>query len=266
MSAAGQTFRLLVLSAALAGVAIVGHASRAHAADTPAIPAAPATPANPAAKAPATDAGKAVGGAGWGASVGTQTGPAGNIQMDEVQAAAMTEINAYFNGINELRGKFLQTDAEQLQQKGDFYLKRPGKFRFVYGSPSQLVILSDGETLSFEDYDLKHADRYSVNSTPFRLLLAKDVNLTRDADIKELTATEDLVTMTLQDKASDNQGQIQLFFVRTEGKIELKEWVIAGPQGDNTRVEIANLVRDQPADPKYFENAPLELEATKNKH
>ena len=46
----------------------------------------------------------------------------------------------------------------------------------------------------------------------------------------------------------------------------MKEWVIAGPQGDNTRVEIANLVRDKAADPKFFENAPLELEATKNKH
>jgi outer membrane lipoprotein-sorting protein len=247
MSAAGQTVRLFILCAALAGVAVAGHVTRANAAD-------------------AKDAGKAVGASNWGAKVGTQTGAAGNVQMDEKQAAAMTEINAYFNNINELRGKFLQTDAEQQQQKGDFYIKRPGKFRFVYGAPSQLAILSDGETLSFEDYDLKHADRYPVDSTPFRLLLAKDVNLTRDADIKELTTTDDLVTMTLQDKISENQGQIQLFFVKTEGKMELKEWVIAGPQGDNTRVEIANLVRDKPADPKYFENAPLELEATKNKH
>ncbi len=247
MSAAGQTLRLVVLSAALAGVAILGQTTISHAAD-------------------AKDAGKAVGASNWGAKVGTQTGAAGNVQMDEKQAAAMTDINAYFNGINELRGKFLQTDAEQQQQKGDFYIKRPGKFRFVYGAPSQLVILSDGETLSFEDYDLKHADRYGVDSTPFRLLLAKDVNLTRDADIKELTATDDLVTMTLQDKTSDNQGQIQLFFVKTDGKLELKEWVIAGPQGDNTRVEIANLVRDKPADPKFFENAPLELQASQGKH
>ena len=59
---------------------------------------------------------------------------------------------------------------------------------------------------------------------------------------------------------------MQLFFVKTGDQIELKEWVITGPQGDNTRVEIANLVRDKPADPKFFENAPLELQASQGKH
>ena len=250
MSEAGQVLRRIVLSAALAGTTFIG-----------------ATTVSDAADAKVGDKAKAVGGSNWGASVtGAKPAPAGSLTLDDKQTAAITDINGYFNGINELRGKFLQTDAEQQQQKGDFFIKRPGKFRFVYGAPSQLVILSDGETLSFEDYDLKHADRYPVDSTPFRLLLAKDVNLTRDADIKELSATDDLVTMTLQDKASDNQGQIQLFFVKNEGKLELKEWVIAGPQGDNTRVEIANLVRDKPADPKFFENSPLELEALKGKH
>lgn len=214
----------------------------------------------------AANDGKAVGGTGWGASVsGAKPAAPGSIAMDASQSAAMDAINAYFNGINELRGKFLQTDAEQAQQKGEFFIKRPGKFRFVYGPPSQLVILSDGDTLSFEDLDLRKADRYSVDSTPFRLLLAKDVNLGRDAEVKELTATDDLVTMTIQDKGSDNQGQIQLFFVKTDGRLELKEWVIAGPQGDNTRVEIANLVRDKPADPAFFVNSPIELENSRKK-
>ena len=71
--------------------------------------------------------------------------------------------------------------------------------------------------------------------------------------------------MTIQDKGSDNQGQIQLFFVKTDGRLELKEWVIAGPQGDNTRVEIANLVRDKPADPAFFVNSPIELENSRKK-
>jgi outer membrane lipoprotein-sorting protein len=250
MREAGQTLRVILLRAVLAATVLTAGAGLGLADD-----------------AKPKDQGKAVGGSNWGANTtGDKPSAPGSIALDPKQTEAISAINAYFNGINEMRGKFLQTDAEQKQQKGEFYIKRPGKFRFVYGSPSQLVILSDGETLSFEDYDLKHADRYPVDSTPFRLLLAKDVNLTRDADIKELTATDDLVTMTLQDKATDNQGQIQLFFVKTANQLELKEWVINGPQGDNTRVEIANIIRDKPADPKFFENAPLELETVKGKH
>jgi outer membrane lipoprotein-sorting protein len=203
-------------------------------------------------------------GGNWQANVnnGKPAAP-GSITLDADQQAALTAVDAFFNAINDLHGRFLQTDAEQQQQHGEFFIKRPGKFRFVYGAPSGLVILSDGETLSFEDNDLKKADRYPVDSTPFRLLLGKDVNIGRDADIKELTVGDDLVTITLQDKSPDAQGKIQLFFVKTAGQIELKEWVITGPQGDDTRVEVANLERGKPADPKLFENAPLELDATK---
>jgi outer membrane lipoprotein carrier protein len=208
-----------------------------------------------------TKAGNVVGaGTNWQANVATGKN-ASIANLDEKQAAALKAIDGYFSAIGDLRGKFLQTDAEQQQQKGEFFIKRPGKFRFVYGAPSKLVILSDGETLSFEDYDLKKADRYPVESSPFRILLGKDVNIARDADIKDLNVGDDLITVTLQDKSADSQGQIQLFFVKAGDQIELKEWVITGPQGDNTRVEVANIERDKPVDPTYFQNAPLELQS-----
>jgi len=205
--------------------------------------------------------GNAVGaGSNWQASV-TDSKNAALAGLDDKQAVALKAINGYFNAIGDLRGRFLQTDAEQQQQKGEFFIKRPGKFRFVYGAPSKLVILSDGDTLSFEDYDLKKADRYPVESSPFRILLGKDVSVERDANIKELSATDDLITVTLQDKAPDSQGQIQLFFVKNADQIELKEWVITGPQGDNTRVEVANIERGKPVDASYFEQTPLELQS-----
>lgn len=208
-------------------------------------------------------AGNVVGAGNWQASVAA--GKSGSlVALDNKQSAALKDIDAYFNAIGDLQGKFLQTDAQQQQQKGEFFIKRPGKFRFVYGAPSKLVILSDGETLSFEDYDLKKADRYPVESSPFRILLGKDVNIERDANIKELSVADDLVTITLQDKAPDSEGQIQLFFVKAGGKMEIKEWQITGPQGDNTRVEVASIERDKAVDPTYFQNAPLELQ-TKNK-
>jgi outer membrane lipoprotein-sorting protein len=246
MSEAGQTLHRAVLLACMVVLAGATHALAGSAEDDKA------------------KAGNAVGGAGnWQTTV---TNKGGSLAaLDDKQAAALKDINAYFNAIGDLRGKFLQTDAQQQQQKGEFYIKRPGKFRFVYGAPSQLVILSDGETLSFEDYDLKKADRYPVETSPFRILLGKDVNINRDANIKELSVTDDLVSITLQDKSPDSEGQIQLFFVKSGGKMELKEWQIAGPQGDNTRVEVANIDRDKPVDPSYFENAPLELQTKPNK-
>lgn len=247
MSQTGRAMRSVLFAAAISVGALAALPATAFAED--------AKPAEP---------GKAVGaGSNWQANVNSNNSAA--ITLDEKQTVAVKAVDAYFNAIGDLRGRFLQTDAEQQQQKGEFYIKRPGKFRFVYGSPSKLVILSDGESLSFEDYDLKHADRYPLDSTPFRLLLGKDVNLLRDANVKELTVADDLMTITLQDKSPDSQGQIQLFFLKSGPQIELKEWVITGPQGDNTRVEVAELARDKPVDPAYFQNAPLEIEAFKSK-
>ena len=97
MSEAGQVLRRIVLSAALAGTTFIG-----------------ATTVSDAADAKVGDKAKAVGGSNWGASVtGAKPAPAGSLTLDDKQTAAITDINGYFNGINELRGKFLQTDAEQ---------------------------------------------------------------------------------------------------------------------------------------------------------
>ena len=246
MSEAGRTWRSAVFGACVVVAAWAGQTALGYAEDATA------------------KAGSAVGAGNWQANVSSgKSGPLAS--LDGKQLAAVKSIDAFFNAIGDLRGRFLQTDAEQQQQKGEFYIKRPGKFRFVYGAPSRLVILSDGDMLSFEDYDLKKADRYPIDSTPFRLLLGKDVNVQRDANIKELSVTDDLVTVTMQDKAPDSQGQIQLFFVKSGDQIELKEWVITGPQGDNTRVEVADLERGKPVDPGYFQNAPLELQSSKTK-
>jgi len=247
MSGAGKTLRGAVLSLCVVAAAWAAQASAGRAEDAE------------------KKTGNAIGaGTNWQANVNSGKNAA-LASLDANQTASLKAIDEYFNAIGDLRGKFLQTDAEQQQQRGEFYIKRPGKFRFVYGAPSRLVILSDGDTLSFEDYDLKKADRYPVDSTPFRLLLGKDVNVERDAEIKELSVTDDLVTVTLQDKSPDSQGQMQLFFVKSAGQIELKEWVITGPQGDNTRVEVADLQRGKAVDPSYFQNAPLELQSNKTK-
>jgi outer membrane lipoprotein-sorting protein len=214
-------------------------------------------------KAPSNAVG---GGSNWQTNV--NSAPASNkngLVLDENQTGLVKQIDGYFNAIGELEGKFLQTDAQSQQLRGQFFIKRPGRFRFVYDPPSRLVVLSDGTTLSFEDYDLKHADRYPLDSTPFKLLLVKNVNILRDAKVIELNAAEDLVTITVEDKSPDNPGQIQLFFDRSGDKIELKEWVITGPQGDNTRVEVASLVRNKAVDDSLFQQTNLDSQTTKTK-
>ena len=195
-------------------------------------------------------------GSGWNADVNA-TGTVAGVTLDEAGTQAVEQINAYFNELVSLQGTFKQTDAQSQQARGKFFISRPGKFRFAYGAPSKLVVLSDGVNLSYEDFDLKNVDRYPLESTPFKILVQPKVDILRDAQVTDLYNGSDLLSVTLHDKAEDSSGLIKLFFARNGEKLQLKEWVITGPDGNDTRVELAEVANGKPLDPKLFETTMI---------
>ena len=109
-------------------------------------------------------------GAGWEAAV--EAAQAATPLIGAEQAKAIERINAYFNNITNLQGSFEQVDSTDKRTTGRFYVQRPGKIRFDYAPPSGLRIIADGKNLAIEDSDLKTVEKYPIQSTPFRLLLA----------------------------------------------------------------------------------------------
>ena len=193
-----------------------------------------------------------------GAALALQAG----MTLDPAQVEAIKKVDGYFNELQTLQGRFTQTtSADKKQSRGRFYVKKPGLFRFDYAPPGKLVILSDGSNLAIEDHDLKQTDRYPIDSTPFRLLLRKDVNLLRDARIMDLQAAEDIIVLTIIDKAGDSSGAIKLIFVQKPA-FELMEWVITDAQGVETRIEIAELDKSKPIDSKKFDSTTFGVQPT----
>lgn len=169
---------------------------------------------------------------------------------EQKQAEAIKKIDNFFNTITYLEGRFVQTDSGNNKTAGKFYVKRPGRIRFDYDAPSNLRIVSDGKWLSIEDHDLSTFDRYPLETTPFKLLLKKDVNLTEDADILDFFQGDDLIIVTVSDKVEKDSGKIKLFF--SHPNIQLSEWIITDPQGQDTRVELKEVVADKKIEPGFF--------------
>jgi outer membrane lipoprotein-sorting protein len=192
-------------------------------------------------------------GAGWSTKFGTNP-PGGEFRNTPEQVAVIEQLNGYFNNMTNLEGTFLQTDADDKRKKGRFYIERPGKLRFDYSLPSKQKIISDGKYLALEDHDLNTTDRYPIESTPFRLLLTKNVDLLRDARIYSLDVGQDVVVITLEDKKSDGGGQIRMFFEWPQ--VKLKEWIISDPQGLNTRIQVADLELNKSVKPEVFKFSP----------
>lgn len=188
-------------------------------------------------------------GSGWSAEVSSD-GSTG-ISLDENQAKTVEKVNAYFNDMKTLKGRFVQTGADGEVMKGKFMMKRPGMFRFDYSRPSRQVIISDGTYLSIQDLDLKNEDRVALDQTPFRVLLRNEVNLLKDALITEVQENDSSLLLALQDRSPDTPGRIRLVLAK-EPDLALKEWTTTDAQGLDTRVEVGRIEKDTEIDASQF--------------
>jgi outer membrane lipoprotein-sorting protein len=188
-------------------------------------------------------------GAGWEAAV--EAAQAATPLIGEEQTKAVERINAYFNSVTNLQGSFEQVDSTNKRTTGRLYVQRPGKIRFDYAPPSGLRILADGKFLAIEDSDLKTVEKYPIQSTPFRLLLAEAVDLGRDARIVGVESQEGTLSISLEDKSGDAAGSIRLIF-ESGSELELKEWTITDAQGLTTRVTVNDVVSGRKVAADFF--------------
>lgn len=184
------------------------------------------------------------------------------IVLTSEQISLLARINAYLNTLINVEGRFVQTDHRNEETRGKFYVRRPGRLRFDYSSPSKLRIVSDGEYLSIEDHDLNTIDKFPLDATPIQLLLGPDVNLTRDAIILDMKQDDTAVVVTLQDRSGSAAGQLQLYFKRPE--LELYEWVITDAQGLDTRIQLADLTSGEEKEDTFFAASDIELQNLSN--
>jgi outer membrane lipoprotein-sorting protein len=191
---------------------------------------------------------------GWTGEV-SPTNNDGSMVLDAQQTKLVQKVSDYFGSLQSLKGAFVQIDPDN-KMRGKFYVKRPGRFRFDYALPSRQIIVSDGQNLAIQDLDLNNEDRVSLDQTPFRLLLRKDVDLLRDAKITEVQQADDLIVLGLEDKDPDAPGKIKLYLA-TKPAMELKEWVTTDAQGLDTRVELTGLQKSDDLDGNLFKIQPL---------
>ncbi len=197
----------------------------------------------------------------WPAQTQVGTGTDAKV-FDANQMATIKKVTDYFNGLNNLKGVFQQTNPDGKKMRGSVAVKKPGRFRFDYNKPSQQIVISDGKMLAIQDLDGNADDRYELDNTPFRMLLKKDVDLVRDARILEVQEAEDLIILTVMDKSPDAPGKIKLFFT-VKPALELKEWVTTDAQNLDTRVELSGVNRTEEIDAANFDIKSVALNRLK---
>jgi len=178
------------------------------------------------------------------------TAEAAKESLDDGAVDDLNRISSYLNGIETLEGSFLQVASNGAQDRGKFYMKRPGKLRFEYDDTNPITIISDGTWVTLTNRKLKTVDRYPLSATPLKLLLKKNVNLKKDADIVEVAKTPGRLAVTAREGKGRTEGKLTIMF--SDPGLELMQWIITDAQGFTTTIALRDLRRDTKISPALF--------------
>jgi outer membrane lipoprotein-sorting protein len=174
--------------------------------------------------------------------------PAAPLSVDD--KALVDRTADYLQNLDEVKGRFEQTDARGGVSHGDLYLKRPGRARFVFDPPSGVLVVSDGSTVMVTNPRLKTTNRYPLGSTPLSLFLAKQVRLDKGVAVSAVTRFSDGYALTAHDSRHPAQGQITLVF--GDKPTQLREWRMTDSQGRTTQFRLTDLQAASGLDPNLF--------------
>lgn len=156
-------------------------------------------------------------------------------------ATSLADIAVSLKGTTSLSADFTQAGADGRVLAGKLWLARPGKVRFQYNT-AKMLLVGDGRTLSFIDYEVKQVSQWPVRRTPLQILLAAEPDL---APIARITAdTPGGVEVAARDPKRPEFGTLSIRFVRAAGApggLALAGWTALDAQGGRSEVRLANV-------------------------
>jgi outer membrane lipoprotein carrier protein len=180
--------------------------------------------------------------------------------FQNAQAASLERFQSYLRTTQAARGDFEQKvfdKAGKLVQdsKGSFAFLRPGRFRWTYTKPQQ-VIVGDGERVWIHDADLNQVTVRRVarviGSTPAALLAgASDID--KSFDMKEAGEKDGLEWLEARPKEKE-AGFERIRLGMTTGGVGAMELV--DHFGQTTVLRFSNVVRNPQIEPATFRFTP----------
>lgn len=162
-----------------------------------------------------------------------------------VPAATSGELKAVETSLaatQSMKADFLQTDGKGRQMAGTLSLKRPGKIRFAYGSGINVLLVANGKTLSFIDYDVGQKSSWPIAKSPLAMLLSPDPDLGRIARIVP-SENPNVVVVRARDARRPEFGTLVMAFQRAPGApggLRLEGWTAIDAQNKKTSVRLSN--------------------------
>ena len=149
---------------------------------------------------------------------------------------------AALRGISTMRADFTQTDRGGQTIGGTLTLKSPGRIRFEYGDDANMLIVSNGKSLTLVDYEVNQVERWPIGNSPLGALLDPNRDVKRYGRLVP-TSNPNVISIEVKDPKKPEYGTMTLIFVRdasAPGGLELNSWVALDAQNKRTTVRLSN--------------------------
>ena len=152
----------------------------------------------------------------------------------------LARVEAHLTAAQSMTANFVQTDSKNRSLRGTLQIKRPGRIRFEYGNGANMLLVGNGKTLTFVDYEVGQKSSWPIAKSPLSVLLSGAPDLQRIATV---VASKDprVLLVRARDARRPEFGTIMLGFVRnpaSPGGLLLEGWTAIDAQNKRTTVKL----------------------------
>jgi outer membrane lipoprotein-sorting protein len=152
------------------------------------------------------------------------------------------QVQQHLASVSSMTANFAQTDRNGRVLTGTMTLKRPGKIRFQYQKGVPQLIVADGNSLYFIDYQVRQVDRWPIGNSPLAVLLNPKRDIAKFATVKP-TGDASVMSVEVHDPRHPEYGRITLIFQKNAAApagLMLQGWVALDSQSNRTTIRLTN--------------------------
>ncbi|MGC2202248.1 MAG: outer membrane lipoprotein carrier protein LolA [Stellaceae bacterium] len=182
-------------------------------------------------------------------AIAKSAGPPVAAALTAQDTADLQRIAAYLNSIRTMYARFQQIAANGGTASGQLWMARPGRMRFEYDPPTQILLLADMFYVYYVDKQLVQMSKVGLKSTPAWLLLRDPITFD-DLIVTRFERSPNTLRITVVEKAEPDKGSLTLLF--SDRPLTLRQWSIVDQQRKTTTVSLFDERFGVALDPKLF--------------
>ena len=148
---------------------------------------------------------------------------------------SLENLSEYLANSKFLKANFFQVNADGSESSGSILIKRPGRMRFEYDKPDNiLVLVAAGALAIFDPKGDQVPMTYPIRNNPISLLLNSEIDLINSGIVSNYKKALGEAVLVIRDPIKPERGSVELLFSGTQP--ELKKFTVKNENGTSTSI------------------------------